>query len=141
MFENIGGKIKTLAVLVCGFGMVGSMAFGLRIMTSSSRTTEAFILGVGVIILGCLLSWVSVFLLYGFGELIEKTCSIESMMRMKQPDVTPYNNMQYNSQQYNGQQFNANNTNSVNTWQCPVCGANNMFNTTTCKKCGNARPV
>ncbi len=143
MFDNIGGKIKTLAKVVCGIGMVISVALGLRAMERYA-SSDAVVYGLIIILVGCILSWISVFILYGFGELIEKTSSIERMMRMSQPNANPYNNMQYYNQQINPQnvnsQNNMNNGNSTQTWQCPRCGGVNMIFMSACQKCGNVRP-
>ena len=69
-FQNIGKKIKTLAVIVSIVGVVVSIIFGMTVMTGNA--------GVGLLIaiLGSLASWVSSFFTYGFGELIEKTTEI-----------------------------------------------------------------
>ena len=131
MFDNIGGKIKTLAKVVCGIGMVVSIAYGLRTM-DRSWSDDRILSGVIVMAIGCLISWISVFILYGFGELIEKTSSIERIMRMSQPNANPYNNMQYYNQQNNSaqnayQQSNTNRENTTQTWQCQRCGSHNMI--------------
>lgn len=96
MFFNIGGKIKTLAKVVCGIGMVVSIGYGLRFMDRGASDAVLYALLIAGI--GCIISWISVFLLYGFGELIEKVSSIEYMMRMQQSSES-VNNMQYNNQQ------------------------------------------
>ena len=69
-FQNIGKKIKTLAVIVSIVGVVVSIICGMTVMTGNA--------GVGLLIaiLGSLASWVSSFFSYGFGELIEKTTEI-----------------------------------------------------------------
>lgn len=63
MFDNIGGKIKTLAVIACVLGMIASIIIGLTLMDHG---------GLWIIIGGCLGSWVGAFFIYGFGELIEQ---------------------------------------------------------------------
>ena len=69
MFNFIGGKIKALAKVVCWLGIIGSVITGIGMM-ASSRESE-IILGILVIILGSLISWIGSFFTYGFGELIE----------------------------------------------------------------------
>ena len=74
MFNNIGKKIKSLAVFVTWIGIIASIVSGMAIMTGGG---EMIIIGIILIIVGGIASWVSSFLLYGFGELIEKICLID----------------------------------------------------------------
>ena len=72
MFNNIGNKIKGLAVLFTVIGIFASCILGfltLIIVRNSSRILWTIF----IIVVGCLLSWVGSFLLYGFGELVSKT--------------------------------------------------------------------
>ena len=65
MFDNIGGKIKTLAKVVCWIGIVASVILGLL-----SRNAITALLFIGI---GSLGSWIGSFMTYGFGQLIENT--------------------------------------------------------------------
>lgn len=69
-FENIGSKIKTLAVVLTVVGIVASVIFGFFILSANAGY------GLLIMIVGSLISWVSSFFTYGFGELIEKTTEI-----------------------------------------------------------------
>ena len=93
MFENIGGKIKTLAKVLCWAGIIVSLIIGIFFLTiaedSYSKEELYIVLGIGFIFVAPLLSWISSFFLYGFGELIETNCEIAR-------------NTQYN----NGQSYN-----------------------------------
>lgn len=70
MFDNISGKIKTLAVVTTIIGIIASVIIGIVVLVTAD---ELAFLGIIVIILGSLFSWASSFLIYGFGELIENT--------------------------------------------------------------------
>ncbi len=70
MFDNIGGKIKTLAQVVTWIGIIGSVIGGMSMM---SINDDLIFLGLLIMIIGSLVSWVSSFVLYGFGQLIEYT--------------------------------------------------------------------
>ena len=72
MFDNIGGKIKVLAAVVTILGCIVSFVFGIILFVE-----REFGMGFLVIIMGGLLSWVSSFVLYGFGELIESNQDIQ----------------------------------------------------------------
>jgi len=65
MFDNIGGKIKTLAKVVCWIGIIVSVILGLL-----SRNAITALLFIGI---GSLGSWIGSFMTYGFGQLIENT--------------------------------------------------------------------
>lgn len=76
MFKNIGAKIKTLAVVACWIGIVGSVVFGIILMALPSYLGGNAGLGIAVLLGGSLFSWLGCFYTYGFGELIEKTTEI-----------------------------------------------------------------
>lgn len=68
MFNDIGFKIKLLAKTICMIGIVASILYGVYLIKDGQ------ILGAVInAFLGCILSWVSCFCLYGFGHLIENT--------------------------------------------------------------------
>ena len=67
MFENIGMKIKNLALLICWLGIIASLILGIYQFNYSAIT------GIVIIIIGSLMSWISSFFIYGFGEIIEST--------------------------------------------------------------------
>ena len=71
MFDNIGGKIKFLAIIICILGIIASIAYGCSIIIL--RGTSSLLLGLVIIIGGSILSWISVFMTYGFGQLIENS--------------------------------------------------------------------
>ncbi len=75
MYNNIGGKIKILAFIICGIGILASIISGI-IVTEYDE-------GTGLIILfgGSVISWASSFVLYGFGKLIEDTEFIADQYR------------------------------------------------------------
>lgn len=89
MFNNIGSKIKSLAIVITVLGFITSFFFGIAVLIYSG------ILGIIIIIAGCIISWVSSFLLYGFGQLIENSDILVS--NITNPPVTstyiPHNNV------------------------------------------------
>lgn len=80
MYEQIGEKIKALASTLAAIGSIISFFGGIVLITIDE---DNVLLGIFVIVIGSLLSWVSSWLLYGFGELIDKVCSIEKSMHTK----------------------------------------------------------
>ena len=75
MFANIGGKIKGLARAVCWIGIIFSVIMGFVNIASGSSVMAAS--GWVILILGPLFSWIGSFVLYGFGELIDRVVSID----------------------------------------------------------------
>lgn len=69
MFDNIGGKIKGLALVICLIGIIASVIFGIV-------SSDKMIIVVATIIIGSAASWVGSFVLYGFGELVENSAII-----------------------------------------------------------------
>ena len=76
MFDNIGGKIKKLAKIICWIGIVLSVIIG--VAGIANGTSEGIANGIVVIIVGCLSSWIGSFFTYGFGQLIENTDAIRA---------------------------------------------------------------
>ena len=92
MFRNIGKKIKTLAKVLCWIGMIGGAVSGLTMialgvagigLNISSGGSYNFVTSAGLIILGIvltvalpLLSWISTFMLYGFGEIVDSVSDL-----------------------------------------------------------------
>ena len=85
MYNNIGGKIKLLAAISFAIMAIGSFVGGIAMMATDD---DLILPGVFVLILGPVVSWVSTWVLFGFGELIESNedtknsvYAIENMLR------------------------------------------------------------
>ena len=78
MYDNIGGKIKGLAKIVFIVEAIAAAITGIALMASDE---DRILIGLLVMVVGPLVAWVSSWLLYGFGELIDKTCDIERNTR------------------------------------------------------------
>ena len=76
MFENIGGKIKSLAKICCVAGMVVCILLGGAMVIVGNVVN-----GIVMIIIGCLASWTGSFATYGLGELIETTADNNRQLR------------------------------------------------------------
>ena len=70
MFNNIGGKIKTLALVMCLSGMIVSALTGVVTM---ARGEDSLLVGFLIMVLGPLSAWLGSFAFYGFGQLIENS--------------------------------------------------------------------
>lgn len=92
MYKNIGGKIKGLAkglfiaqaiiyALSAFVGtiiaIVNSVVYETNPLLIVSYVLLGLILGFAIAVLGILLAWISTWVLYGFGELVEKVTAGE----------------------------------------------------------------
>lgn len=75
MFNNVGSKIKTLALVFTIIGFVASGVLGVIMMF-----TQLFV-GLGFLIGGALSSWLSGCLFYALGEIVESLRNIEYLTR------------------------------------------------------------
>lgn len=83
MFTNIGGKIKLTAKIACWISMVASFVGGIILLIYSIVEAEDELIIVGLIVplVAPFLCWIGSFVMYGFGELIEKTTEIAENTR------------------------------------------------------------
>lgn len=135
MFDNIGGKIKTVAATIAWLGIIGSIIIGIIIIAEANDSyypsaTET-LSGWLVIIVGSLSSWVSSFTLYGFGQLIENTDIISSKYITNASDKAQSSS--------NGVKSSTNSNDTVSSANldpcigtCGLCAKDNV-NVTACK--------
>lgn len=70
MFNNVGGKIKTLAKIAAWIGIAICVIYGFVMLVSME---DMALIGLLIMTVGSLASWISALVLYGFGELIENS--------------------------------------------------------------------
>ena len=95
MYNNVGKKIKGLAVFVCFVGILASFGLGVSVIASS----ENVVLGVLIICIGVVLSWVGCFFMYGFGELIDKV-SVDITKILSTIQTNTHTTVMYEQLQY-----------------------------------------
>ena len=84
MWDNIGGKIKGVAKFIAWFGIIFSIIIGIILFSIGGNLYYGGIfIGIGlfIMIVGSLISWILSWFMYGFGELIVKTTKIERNTR------------------------------------------------------------
>lgn len=77
MFNNIGGKIKGLAKVLCLVGIAVSAIGAIALWCANSYYQPTIVPGFIVLIVGSVGSWLSSLFTYGFGELIDRVTSID----------------------------------------------------------------
>lgn len=147
MFSNIGGKIKTLATVITVIGIIASIIVGFVLMAALEKK------GIGLLVMaiGSLSSWIGSFLLYGFGEIIELLSDIKTELQynngteMVTPKETVKNigvktdfarTVQNDSVK---DDCNVELSYDETLWTCPNCNAQNKYSDTEnsqCQKCG-----
>ena len=74
MFENIGKKIKVLAKVIFAISLISAIIGGIVLISTDDDllATGLFVLLAGPVLIGLIPAW----MIYGFGELVDKTCDI-----------------------------------------------------------------
>ena len=80
MFNNIGGKIKGLATATFIVEAISAIVTGIALMC-----IDEDLIGIGLLVMlvGPIVSWISSWLLYGFGQLIENSDIIAEEYKRK----------------------------------------------------------
>lgn len=75
MFNNIGSKIKIYAEVVSWIGIIICVIFGIILIISGVRneSADSIFSGLLITLIGSLFCWISSFVLYGFGQLVENS--------------------------------------------------------------------
>lgn len=94
MFDQIGKKIKALAKVIFWIGAIPSFIAGCVVMGSDldlfgqrGGGAAGFLVGLLVIAVGVLISWLNSVLLYGFGELIDTNQELNQKMGFLLPVI------------------------------------------------------
>ena len=135
MFDDIGGKIQGLAKVICWIGIIICIIIGIVLISDD----EAGI-GFAVIIVGSLLSWVSSFTLYGFGELVENSSVIRYELQSKKNTSPASTNMgkdPYAAAAEAAEKRSG--SDGGKTWTCPYCFAKNPTGSERCKNSGSPK--
>ena len=136
MFDNIGSKIKSWAKIVCWVGIV------ISVITSLTFMENAAFLGLMLLTIGPLVSWVASLFLYGFGELIEKTTEIAENTRCSNTKNENISNNHNDIKLNNHNDIKSSNHNDIKsnnnpkTKKCPHCGTQYDFDYPKCPNCG-----
>ena len=73
MYHNAGQKIKSVARFACTMGIFVSVICALTLLVMKQVG-----LAILVVVIGCFISWLSVLLLYAFGDLVENVAGIRA---------------------------------------------------------------
>lgn len=83
LFKNIGRKLKIWAYVHCIVLTLAALVFSVMVLISACEApTPALqvrltLYSLGILLGGFLISWISSFFIYGFGELIDRSVSMD----------------------------------------------------------------
>lgn len=125
MFDNIGGKIKVLAKVICWIGIACSCLVGIVMWNEAVEWEEPALFFSGLLIagIGSLASWLSSFVLCGFGQLIENS---DELVEQGKARIGKSSEAENNT--------NVGAEPNTHMWRCSGCGR--MINTEYCAFCG-----
>ena len=137
MYNNIGEKIKLLAIVLCIVECVMAIFVGFILLAKLDMDDAWWCLF--IIFFGPVFAYVSSWFMYGIGEAIQKLCEIEENTR----PLAECNGENENFQAPNVQQNSYNNTynnpnfKNVKYIYCPRCGTKHDSDYLHCPHCGH----
>lgn len=78
MYSDIGKKIKGWAVVMFAFSALVSVIIGALLI---ARDEDDLVIALIIMLGGTFSAWISSWLMYGFGEIVDKLCEIEKNTR------------------------------------------------------------
>lgn len=81
LYENIGGKIKNWAKWIFIVEAIGSVITAIALPIASGDPDDFILISLLIAIVGPIVAYVGSWILYAFGELVEKTCNNENNTR------------------------------------------------------------
>ena len=163
MWKNIGSKVEGLAKVVCWLGIIGSIIYGIILMTTTTEVTVGYYyattetvypyIGAGIawIILGSFASWIGSWVMYAIGEAAEaaevqlnttenniyKTFTEETKKRLRTETEANKVNVKPNEEKELAKEHNI--TEPGYYWICPDCGAASKTSLSICRNCRKLR--
>ena len=149
MFDNIGRKIKGFAKAICWIGIITCWIAGIKMISDAVNRgyvdDELILMGIGVIVLGSLLSWVSSLVLCGFGRLVENSELLPSiaaeLKKNMKPQTAHDNSPTKPTPPSDSNEENEEKEQTEEDWVCPRCGAKNRSYFETCPDCFTPKPA
>ncbi len=118
MYNNTGKQIKNLVATIASIEVIACVIIG--IVVACIDFDDMWWIGLIIIVGGLLITWISYLFMYAYGELVDKTCSIENYLTQ--------NNGSSSQERVAG----------PNEWQCSKCGTINQNYVGTCG-CGQTK--
>ena len=130
MYDNIGGKLKGLAIAVFIIEAIAAVIIGIDLAVG-----DQMLFGVLILILGPIVAWISTWLLYGFGEMYDMLCDIKQNTRPATSKSQPHNQNE-SSKETTSSICDSNTTKKMELIACPACGRKQASTNKECWQCG-----
>ena len=127
LYANIGGKIKTWAKWMFIIEAIGAIITGLIMLFADE---ELILYGLLILVFGPIVAWVSTWILYAFGELVEDIHAMRSNYRSQAEEKA----FQKTAPIQSTKPFHAQPMTGTHMWRCPHCGKGRMQ--VPCEYCG-----
>lgn len=141
MFENIGKKIKGLSKIICYIEIAISFIIGVALLGIASEMSYGgeplAIIGIIILVVGSLFSWIGSFFMYGFGELIDNSTIIRQNLTKKQSNY----NATYGQASTNNVENNSDEINSLKASRLQVVSSSVPDGMKVCMSCGRIVPI
>lgn len=132
MFDDIGGKIKTLAQVLCWIGIAVAVISGVIVFVDGSM-----IVGLLTIIIGSLASWLGSFMMYGFGQLVENSdAAAYRLEKLEQAVAKMQQGQQPAARDADAPRQVPTVSRSNRPWTCKHCSSSNAAAQLYCSNCG-----
>ena len=124
MFDNIGERIKELALSIFVIEVIAAVVSGIIMIVAGGD--DLIVVGILTMIIGSALAYLSVILIYAFGELVENSTIIANCVANNEEART------------NSSPRFAKKNIGPDYWLCPKCGKSNHNTAGTCA-CGHRK--
>ncbi len=144
MYSNMGYKIKSIAKTIGITGMVFSIIGGFMLLVILGNLIGGFgvFIGFFVMIGGSVSSWLSTWLLYSWGDIVDNVEQIKETLSTQSIKSMPQRSYLLKSAQATNKSSSkllksAHATNNVynSRWTCEKCGQSNLSNANRCIGC------
>lgn len=128
MWDNIGGKLQSLAKVLCWLGIIVSFITAIVFWSQNSRYNSTILMGILYLVIGSLASWIGSWAMYGLGLVVEYVenggSQTSSSGSVGSVSAVSDSNDQVSRGLY---------------WVCPKCKTRNSYSKIECKECGTLR--
>ena len=135
LYENVGRKIKNWAKLIFVIETIGAVITGLVLLFNYE---DLILYGLLTLVCGPIVAYIGSWILYAFGELVEKTADNENNTRQilkKLNEKSADASIAFiKNKEYGNKTTNTPQTASAHKWLCDGC--KKMRTQTPCEHCG-----
>lgn len=88
MFQNVGGKLKSVAYVLFGLMVALYVIIGLVMMITGDGDGVTVVVGLLIIAIGFVTAWVSALFMLGYARLVENTDRMAAVMAQQHKQAT-----------------------------------------------------